>query len=454
MRVIGRDVRGQARVIAVALSLALSAACSAPEQQPRETPAGPVAGEYLQAALQAANWLRSTAIQSDDGMSWPADPYDTATVVADLYTGTPGVVLFFLELYRHTGDESYLDDASAGADFLLARLGGGAGLYTGVAGMGFVLHEAYKVTGHERHRAGALLAVQMIHDQARESGDGVDWIDSTDIVSGAAGTGLFLLYAVREMGSTESLALAALAGRRLLEQAEEGAGGLRWRINAEYPRVMPNFSHGTAGVAYFLAALNEATGDPAFLDAAVSGATQLLELAETEGDVCLIFHHSPDGEELQYLSWCHGPAGTARTFHKLFQVTGDPVWSEWTDKSANGIHQSGIPEQLTDGFWNNVGQCCGSAGVAEFSLAMHRTTGDPRHLEFARQVADNLLGRATDDAGGLMWVQAENRTQPEFLVAQTGYMQGAAGIGILLLHLDAAINGTNYTGIVFPDAPY
>ena len=127
---------------------------------------------------------------------------------------------------------------------------------------------------------------------------------------------------------------------------------------------------------------------------------------------------------------------------------------EWTDKSANGIHRSGIPEQLTEGFWNNVGQCCGSAGVAEFSLAMQRISGEARHLEFAREVADNLLGRATEDAGGLMWIQAENRVQPDFLVAQTGYMQGAAGIGILLLHLDAAVAGRDYAGIVFPDAPY
>ena len=39
---------------------------------------------------------------------------------------------------------------------------------------------------------------------------------------------------------------------------------------------------------------------------------------------------------------------------------------------------------------------------------------------------------------GLRWVQAEHRVRPELLVAQTGYMQGAAGIGMWLLRLDAA----------------
>jgi hypothetical protein len=133
------------------------------------------------------------------------------------------------------------------------------------------------------------------------------------------------------------------------------------------------------------------------------------------------------------------------------------------------VYGSGIPETLTDGFWNNIGQCCGSAGVAEFAIAMHETieaaTGAPeqlsdqqvlpeRHLEFARGVADDLLSRGTVEGNALMWVQAEHRTQPEFLVAQTGYMQGAAGIGMMLLHLDAAINGTPSPHIVFPDSPF
>jgi hypothetical protein len=79
--------------------------------------------------------------------------------------------------------------------------------------------------------------------------------------------------------------------------------------------------------------------------------------------------------------------------------------------------------------------------------------GSP-HLAFARRTADDLLSRATEDNGGLMWVQAEHRVQPDFLVAQTGYMQGAAGIGMMLLHLDALLAGRESPRIVFPDSPY
>jgi len=78
------------------------------------------------------------------------------------------------------------------------------------------------------------------------------------------------------------------------------------------------------------------------------------------------------------------------------------------------------------------------------------------HLRFGpepiRSLKD-LLKRATSDAQGLRWIQAENRTEPEALAAQTGYMQGAAGIGILLCHWLELEQGKKQL-IRLPDEPY
>ena len=65
----------------------------------------------------------------------------------------------------------------------------------------------------------------------------------------------------------------------------------------------------------------------------------------------------------------------------------------------------------------------------------------------------DLLARGTRDDKGLRWVQAENRTQPDNLVAQTGYMQGASGIGMWLLRMDAAVTGRAPL-VRFPDDPW
>jgi hypothetical protein len=53
----------------------------------------------------------------------------------------------------------------------------------------------------------------------------------------------------------------------------------------------------------------------------------------------------------------------------------------------------------------------------------------------------------------MSWVQAEHRTRPDLLFAQTGYMQGAAGIGTFFLRLAHAARPAGRR-IVFPDTPF
>ena len=48
-------------------------------------------------AVRAARWIRTARIETPNGISWPADPVQPASVGTDLYNGTPGVVLFHLE---------------------------------------------------------------------------------------------------------------------------------------------------------------------------------------------------------------------------------------------------------------------------------------------------------------------------------------------------------------------
>lgn len=390
-------------------------------------------------------------------MAWPATPPDRSTARADLYGGGAGVVLFFLELHRATGDAGHLATARAGADELLAAVEreDDPGLYSGLAGLGFVLGEVGRDTGEPRYRDGARRAVERLQVSAIVRGDGVEWNDTTDIIAGSAGIGLFLLHAADRFDLPAARPLADRAGRRLLARAIPDRGGRKWPMNGAYAQRLPNFSHGTAGVAYFLASLYQAAEDPACLEGALAGAAYLQAIARTDGDICLVCHHEPDadGERLYYLGWCHGPAGTARLWHRLWQATGDDAWLAWTAKSARAILASGLPERQTPGFWHNVGQCCGSAGIGEFFLTRHRA-GDPAALPFARRLAAQILAHATGDAAGTRWIHAEHRTRPTEVAAQTGWMQGAAGIGAWFLHLDAAERGTASPAVRLPDVPF
>jgi len=434
----------------------------------RAAPALRMTGEpndrpHLEAARRAERWIHASRIATERGAMWPSDPRDAKTTSLDLYNGWPGVVLFYLELHHATGDAAALSEARAGAEELLQAVSrrdaiGGSGLYTGAAGIAFVLSEMHAATGESRYRRGARAALDLVAARARQAGDGVEWgtapeSTSTDIISGGAGIGLTLLAMHRRYRDQRDLQLATRAGRRLASVGIRDGDGLRWAMTPSFSREMPNFSHGTAGVSYFLSERFAATGERSLLDAARAGARYLERVSTCHDDACSVFHHTNGGEQLYYLSWCHGPAGTARLFHRLGAITGDRADAAWVARGAKAITTSGVPETRTPGFWNNVSVCCGNAGVADFFLQLYRSRGDTAYLAFAERTLADLMHRATDDDAGLRWIQAENRVSPDDVVAQTGFMQGAAGIGSVLLRFDA-LQRKRRVRVLWPDSPW
>jgi lantibiotic modifying enzyme len=408
--------------------------------------------------VQVARWLEGSAVTVPAGLAWPAVPAESQDPVNHLYSGSCGVVLFFLHAYRQLGDPRYAELAGRGAQALLKLSEDDptyldCSLYTGVAGIGLTLLEAERVLGEERYRTGVDRIAELLQRRAVTAEGGVEWNDITDVVSGSAGIGLFLLEVARAHHQDHLMRLAAQAGDRLLLRSVPEAGGRKWPMDSKFPRWMPNFSHGTAGVGYFLATLFIVTSESKYLQGALDAANYLQAAAVGDGMTCKVFHHEPDGEQLFYLGWCHGPPGTARLFYRLFQITGDPSWMEWVHLGAGAVLASDIPEQRPDGFWNNVGQCCGSAGVADFLWSLQQRCQERSYTDKARELTRDLLARATIDDAGMRWVHAEHRVRPELLQAQTGYMQGAAGIGLWLLRLHAAASGSNFT-LRLPDNPF
>jgi lantibiotic modifying enzyme len=435
-------------VASPSMSAQATGAASAPSERP-----------HLDAAIAVARHLRSVRVATAHGAAWPADPAEPARMPRDLYHGTGGGILFHLALWRATGDDAHRAEAEAGASEILMGIESERdhGLFTGLAGEGAVLLAALRATGDERWRAGARRCADRLRAETRPAGGGVAWNGTTDLIAGSAGIGLFLLEAARGLGDESFVDLAVAAGDGLLAAAPpragaDGAPTRDWLMASGDERRMPNLSHGTAGVGYFLLALHEAiaqragAGGPAaddrFLQAALDGARHLASIADERG---LVFHHAPGGERLFYLGWCHGPAGTGRFLLRLADVTGDERWSAMARRAGAAVRGCGIPAQRPEGFWNNAGVCCGSAGAAAFALDLHRRFGDPADLAFARELTADLMARASvaDAPGGraLSWSHAEHRVRPEELSGQSGLMQGAAGIGLWLLTLDAAERG-------------
>ena len=410
---------------------------------------------------------------------WPVVPAaEEPRIDFTLYSGTPGVILFLLELHRATGEERFLGDARRGADALVVAIeesgeSATTGLWVGLGGQMFTLHQAHLATGETRYREAAVRCLEILRGRLRaarnDGGDlGIVWDRTTDIVRGAAGSGCCLLYAHEHGLIPEALEDARRIGDWLLSQAREvslgeqsSSSGLKWAMTPDFPRLMPNFSHGTAGNAYFLVQLQDALGRDAeegrYLSAAERAAAYLLSIADRSNDGLRVFHHEPEGEDLYYAGWCHGPVGTSRLFFALDHASPEGGWSPWLARTRRSVDAIATPGARTPGLWNNVGPCCGTAGIGAFLLTATQQIRENHHTR-AQALADDLLQRSTtqlleDGRTARFWTQAEHRTRPDLLQAQTGFMQGAAGVGLFLLQLDAHLTDRPFP-LRFPDDPW
>jgi Lanthionine synthetase C-like protein len=268
-----------------------------------------------------------------------------------------------------------------------------------------------------------------------------------DLVLGTAGVVLAAVWA----GGEHTRAIAATGGEALLQAADQTKDGLDWAMMAGRTSRMPNYSHGTAGIATALAIAGAALNRDDFIVAARHGAQHLLTVGSLADGGFIIPHTLPyarrDVEPVTY-TWCHGPAGTSQLFAALAHAGVDTVAgldvTVLRQRCLHSILASGVPQRLRPGFWDNDGRCCGTAGVGDVLLdAAQDSAGQPAWgtlLEAARTMADALAERAIRDEAGARWRFLEHRQDPPLLPPGTSWMQGAAGIAAFLLRLARVID--------------
>lgn len=396
--------------------------------------------EFEKCARDAIRWIQAHGVTTGAGKTWPGIPGKKESIAFDLYSGTAGIALILAEGARRWASKEMAEDARLAGKEMLSWArpmldGRFLGLYTGLAGCIWTLDAIGRIGEVKdpswRSDPATDLALAYATDITKHGAP----IKANDVISGLAGIGLAFLD--RPLAQDGSLFIGAAAGIGdvLIERGKPEGAGLRWEMEEGNPRNLPNFSHGTAGVAFYLAKLYGATKQKSFLEAAVKGAIYLQSVAKTDGDGCLIFHSAPDGTDRYYYGWCHGPAGTSQLFWQLHKVAGEAKWKEWALKGTKSLLDAKVPVQRASGYWNNEGLCCGTAGIGRHFLDTYRRTGESKYFEAAKRCALEVLAKATRKGSGAFWVHAEHRVKPEETEAQTGWMQGAAGIAAFLLEI-------------------
>jgi len=425
---------------------------------------------YLGAAVRVAEWLDTADIESEDRRWWPEWVEAPDRVNPTIGSGVGGPILFYLALGDATGENRYHEVAISGARYLLDSLPtllasademrSPGSLYGGLPSIALTLDQVFLTTGDSAYRLGAMATLERLHELALPVDDGIEWAPYNDLLFGSAGTGLFLIHAAEAWGHGPSLELAARVGETLMGRAVRELGGLSWSLRNDREIFLPNYSHGGAGIGYFLLRLSQATGDGRFLEAADLAAEYLVTIAKTD-DAGFILPYSVPNGEFNYswdIGWAHGPAGAARFFFALWRETGDERWGEIVRQSVTALRNAGVPgtpspEFEQEQFRNDLR--FGQAGVAMLLLDLYQATGDTEYLEYGRLVVDSILARSTIDSGGARWTMPQYGFMPDegAPATFTGYFYGAAGYGLTLLRLDGAVQGSRW-GVVLPDNPF
>ena len=441
--------------------------------------------DYLQAAIEAAEWIDTLAVKTDYGRIWKALPDDQEGYGADIplftpksiYDGSAGIGIFLIRLYQATGNRRWLDEAEEAAAHIVATKvdaswyyhtlhsevkgiipvpGWAIGPANGPAGEAYFLEDLYAVTHKQEYRDYVIYVADTLLEAARHGGRrGLYWSDQEDTCADG-GIIVFLDIVYRHTGIRKYLDAAVEAADGIVRDALESPhGGKFWKlldlsiIDFEKETTFPNWSHGTTGTAWTLAALYQDTKKQEYLDYAKAGFDYAINISvgDETGRLIPYQDHPVTGPTYDkfYLSECHGPAGSTLASRLLYAITGEEKYRQWTIELSRGIIKAGAPERHSWGYWNCQCQCCGTAGILQHFVRMYEFTGSDEFKGYLIRTADVLLS-ASDfrTKGKKQWYDSWWRTIPTRIVSYPGLYVGAAGCASALLSAYNALTGNKH----------
>lgn len=444
--------------------------------------------DYIRIAKETAEWIKSTEIKTEKGKKWDQSPdsdedfsdYPMLTEKA-LYGGSAGVGLFFLRLYQATGESKYLDEAKEAAEDIIAKdegtlfykrtlddnsvtdklvhvknmPGWKIGYYNGPTGQAYLHLKLYEITKEEKYKEYAVKVADDLLATAKESEDGIYWSEQNDLC-GDGGFITYLIFIWELTKDSKYLDAAKKLGNYILKKAAPAPnGGKYWNVVdltiIDFPKDVfwVNMAHGTSGVGWLFTILYNATKEEKYLEAAIEAAKYIEGIAVGDDRAVLVpyldsLERGPS-TEFYYLSWCHGPAGTAILFDALYRITKEQEYLDWVKKLSRGIIEAGAPENFSRGYWPSQALCCGTPGILEHFVSVYKLTGEEEFLQYARRTARFIIGQSFVNDDSNIYKQKTNRrwygnwwrTIPENVHSYTGLYIGTAGNAWSLLSLAA-----------------
>jgi rhamnogalacturonyl hydrolase YesR len=433
----------------------------------------PEAEMYLDTAKGAATWLIARAVAENGGYFWPRDFNADNSIAGSsdnytgMYAGAAGVGTFFLDMYRTTGDSTYLPYAEGAATWILSMANKSHGykwvekigadnsteLSTrwtfGSPGIGGFFIDLFLTTDNALYAESANKTIEGLIEYADSSEGGYHWNKVNGNTEkyvgrwhGAAGVGTFFLEMYELYENTTHLGYARGIAEWIFGTHEEDQGYYYPDNNntATKSYKLGGWSRSAAGIASFYLGLHEATSDANYLGNATAIADFLINNA-TLTDYGLTWADTDTNPRIA-TAIGHGLAGTGLFFIELYQATGDELYQAVVQGVSQALGDAAVA--TPDGFaWTqsdltsdvHMGLYYGVAGVGKFMLdASHMGISINDLLDGSLEY---LMSTAVVDGSGLKWSEF-NGTAAKY---KTNYLKGAAGIGELFLQAYDTLRG-------------
>lgn len=362
---------------------------------------------------------------------------------ASLAGGTAGLAVF----YAYLDQSGFGSGAERKARRFLQEAGDavesvrmGPSLYSGFAGIAWAM-------AHLEPRIGETFSTEAVDEALAALVNRGPWKADYDLIVGLVGMGV---YALERLPAAAAVSCLEGVVDRLGEISEKRSGGITWHTGPELlppqqlkecPRGYDNLglAHGVPGVIALLGAAWAAGVKRRKARKLLEGAVAWLLEQERRGKKGSRFSAwtAPGARsEDCRTAWCYGDAGVAVALFEAARCVGKADWEKKALEIAIAA-ASRPPEQAGA---VDAGLCHGAAGIAHIFNRMYQATGDATLGGAARYWLERTLAmrRPGRGVGGFSALAAKD-DGTRYWDDDPGILTGAAGIGLALLAATTSI---------------
>jgi hypothetical protein len=392
------------------------------------SPSDPRTGRAWEAILGIAQALLESP-GDDASEARPERGYETALLFAYL-----SLCLEDSQWLDHAADQINTAIDAAG------RFRGFLPLHGGICGLGWVIEHVSRMTGDapEDSEEESDLNAEIDEAVLLELGKRCHY----DLITGLTGYGTYWLERLPAKRAFEGLRMVV---DQLDRSAEHSSLGTTWLSDPDlapeaqrdlYPRGGYNLgvAHGIPGVIQFLAETWAAGVEVERTGAMLEGAVKwLIAHQRPRGSLSRFGSWIVDGQSTDSrLAWCYGDLGIAAVLQQAALRTSREDWAA----AARDVQENCCNWPIDRTGVKDASLCHGTAGAAHIFNRMYQGGGDPRCRDAALTWIDGTLAMRQPAGGisGFLYLKRPNLSFPiGCWEASTAFLEGATGVALSLL---------------------